>query len=91
MWAALGDALTKSLCDDEGDYGLEISFDTTQIPELNEHSDEAELYRDGILTLDEVRQRLGYAPIAGTNPAPQTVAGDMAGDVTPAVPAGGEQ
>lgn len=70
LWMALGDALTKSLCDDEGDTGLVLSFDTTQIPELNEHSDEVELYQAGILTLDEVRQRLGYPPVAGPTPAP---------------------
>jgi HK97 family phage portal protein len=69
LWCAFADALTRSLCDQEGDLGLKLAFDTTTIPEMNEHTDEVELYTAGILTLDEVRARLGYPAVGKTQEA----------------------
>jgi HK97 family phage portal protein len=72
LWGAFAEALTRSLCTEEGDVGMKLVFDTTTIPEMNEHTDEVELYTSGILTLDEVRARLGY-PALGTGASPAGV------------------
>jgi phage portal protein BeeE len=59
-WRSLGQALTRSLCVDEGDVGVELCFDLSNIAELEDHADEVELLNASIITTDEARERLGF-------------------------------
>jgi HK97 family phage portal protein len=66
IWSSLGAALTRSLCSQEGDIGVDMVFDTSNIPELEDHADEVELLGADIIDRNEARERLGFEAVDET-------------------------
>ena len=102
LWTALGDALTLSLCRNEGEQRLKISFDLSDVTELQEDLDKRAaraqlLYAARLITKNEARDLVDMEPAAdGTGeeydvrPEPATPFGASAGAGMPAGMGGGE-
>ena len=68
LWMALSDGLTKGLLQDEGEDGLRVAFDLSQIPELQQDLTEeskraTELFQGGLAMRDEARKIAGLSEL----------------------------